>query len=232
MSAHDEAAPSRQGQAPARPPRPRPDRQHRGRIRGEGRLVGPLVAFLRGRAFVPACLFVGLVFVAGTGLELAVRFGWTPAGLLGAQRHTIVITGPGVDQPLATIQAYVLGAVAQPGVYALPPGSRVQDLVRAAGGMLPDADPARVDLAAPVADGQQIYVPRVGEVIPADSNGLVNLNTASADDLHAALGISLDIARRIVAYRAVHGPFTAVSQLLLVPISRSTYDRIKFLVTT
>jgi competence protein ComEA len=113
-------------------------------------------------------------------------------------------------------------------VYTLAAVARVSDLVQAAGGLTPDADLTRVDLAAHVADGQEVYVPRIGEVVPADLNGLVNLNVATAQELHDALGISLEIAQRIVAYRTAHGPFTAVSQLLLVPISRSTYDRIKY----
>jgi competence protein ComEA len=74
-------------------------------------------------------------------------------------------------------------------------------------------------------------VPRVGEVISPSVGALVNVNTATAQELHNALGISLIIAQRIVAYRVGHGNFTVVSQLLLVPISRSTYDRIRYLVT-
>lgn len=191
---------------------------------------GPLGVALASRAFVPVSLVLGLALLAGSGLLVALRLGWTPPSF-AARPHTITITGPGAGGAPAPLQASILGAVAQPGVYALPDGARLGDLVRAAGGLLPDADMTRVDLAAPVADGQQIYVPRVGEIVPPDWSGLVSLNTASAEDLHLALGISLDISRRIVAYRAVHGAFTAVSQLLLVPISRSTYDRIKYLVT-
>lgn len=191
---------------------------------------GPLGAALASRAFVPVSLVLCLGLLAGSGLLVALRLGWAPP-TFAARPHTITITGPGTSGTPDPLQASILGAVAQPGVYALPDGARVGDLVRAAGGLLPDADTTRVDLAAPVADGQQIYVPRVGETVPPDWSGLVNLNTASAEDLHLALGLSLDIARRIVAYRTVHGAFTAVSQLLLVPISRSTYDRIKYLVT-
>lgn len=191
---------------------------------------GPIGAALASRAFVPVTIILGLFLLAGSGLLVAWHLGWALPSF-AARPHTITITGPDAGGTPAPAQASILGAVAQPGVYALPDGARVGDLVRAAGGPLPDADIARVDLAAPVADGQQIYVPRVGETVPPDWNGLVNLNTTSADDLHLDLGLSLDIARRIVAYRTVHGAFTAVSQLLLVPISRSTYDRIKYLVT-
>jgi competence protein ComEA len=194
--------------------------------------AGRLMArFVGSRAFVPIGLGLGLMLVAATGVQLAARWGWALPAPWQTRPHTIQITGPGVDQASTTIQAYILGAVEAPGVYTLDEGARVGDLVQAAGGLLPEADAARVNLAARVADGQEIYVPRVGEVVPPDLTGLVNLNTASAQELHDALGISLDVARRIVAYRETHGSFTAVSQLLLVPISRTTYDRIKDLVT-
>lgn len=146
-----------------------------------------------------------------------------------ASASTLTITGPGANS--ATIAAYVLGDVASPGVYTLPSSARVQDLVAAAGGTLPDADLTRVDLAARVADGQEVYVPRVGETVPLMLGGKVDINVASAEDLHSALGISLTIARHIVAYRVAHGSFTAISQLLLVPISRAEYDKIRDLVT-
>jgi competence protein ComEA len=146
-----------------------------------------------------------------------------------ASATTITITGPGSGS--ASIAGYILGDVASPGVYTLPYGARVQDLVAAAGGALSDADLTRVDLAARVADGQEVYVPRMGETVPLMLGGKVDINVASAEDLHHALGISLTISRRIVAYRVAHGSFTAVSQLLLVPISRAEYDKIKDLVT-
>lgn len=146
---------------------------------------------------------------------------------LGAS--TLTITGPGATS--TTITAYILGDVATPGVYTLSEGARVQDLVDAAGGAQSDADLTQVDLAARVADGQEVYVPAIGETVPLTLGGKVDINVASVTDLHHALGVSLTIARRIVVYRAAHGSFTAVSQLLLVPISRSEYDRIKDLVT-
>jgi competence protein ComEA len=98
-------------------------------------------------------------------------------------------------------------------------------------GALPTADLTRVNLASPVSDGQSIYVPQVGEQVPLELGGKIDINLATAQQIHDALNISLTIARRIVDYRAKHGNFTAVSQLLLVPISKAEYDRIKDLVT-
>ena len=79
-------------------------------------------------------------------------------------------------------------------------------------------------------DGSSVYVPRKGEVIPAEINGKLDLNQASATELHNALGLSTTICKRVVAYRTAHGNFTAISQLLLVPVSQTTFDRIKNLV--
>ncbi len=133
-------------------------------------------------------------------------------------------------QPAADIQAYIVGAVVHPGVYPLNSGDRVDTLLQKAGGALPDADLVRVNLAAHVTDGEEVYVPRVGEALPGGLDGggpgKVNINTASAEDMHTLLGISLTTATKIVAYRQAHGNYTAITQLLNV-MSRSTYDKIK-----
>jgi competence protein ComEA len=132
------------------------------------------------------------------------------------------------------IAVYIVGAVNHPGVYHLPASARVQDLVAAAGGALPQADLVRVNMAAPLFDGEEVYVPLIGEPYPStvgDSGIRVNINLASATTLRTQLGISSKTADAIVAYRQKHGPFTSVDQLLLVPISRTIYDRIKDLVT-
>ncbi len=189
--------------------------------------MGTILGWMRSWVFLAgnAVALVALLAVAGVRLAPMIQ-----AALSQPAQSAITITGPGVGAP-TTITAYILGDVAAPGVYTLAADARVQALVAAAGGVYRDADLARVDLAAHVADGQEIYVPRIGETIPLMLGGKVDINVASAADLHNALGIQLATARRIVAYRTAHGSFTAVSQLLLVPISLTTYDHIKTLVT-
>jgi competence protein ComEA len=139
----------------------------------------------------------------------------------------------------STVVVSVVGLVARPGLVTLPSGSRVADAVEAAGGLLPEADPATVNLAAVVADGQQIAVgvPGAGTgssgspAGPAQS-GPVNLNTATASDLDALPGIGPVLAQRIVSYREQQGRFTSVEQLDDVPgIGPSIYDQLKTLVT-
>jgi competence protein ComEA len=184
----------------------------------------------RSKPFVAAnaLLLAALLLLAGVRFVPAIQGALAQVGQ--PAQPAISITGPGASAT-SSVTAYILGDVAAPGVYTLAEGARVQALVAAAGGALGDADLTRVDLAARVADGQEVYVPQVGETVPLTLGGKVDVNIASADDLHHALGLQLAIADRIVAYRVAHGPFTAISQLLLVPISRATYDKIKALVT-
>lgn len=188
---------------------------------------GPLGKALAWRYFSVCSLMLSCVLTIGIGYLLLARTGnWPPAFM--RPHPTVAITGPGVNQQ---IEGYVLGAVIRPGVYTLQRGARVRELVIAAGGLLDNADITRVDLAGLLADGQAVYIPRLGEQVPLQLGGKLNLNAASETDLHNALGITTAIARKIVAYRAAHGPFTSISQLLLVPVSKTTYDRIRDLVT-
>jgi competence protein ComEA len=148
--------------------------------------------------------------------------------------------GPGAADPAAAgaasgeVVVHVAGAVGEPGVQRLPAGSRVVDAVGAAGGAGPDADLGRVNLAAPLQDGQQVYLPKVGEAPPAapaggapgDAGGAsgpsppgaagppINVNTASAAELEALPGVGPATAEAIVAHRDQNGPFTAVDQLI------------------
>ena len=119
---------------------------------------------------------------------------------------------------------HVAGAVIAPGVHLLPAGARTIDAVTAAGGLTADANPDAVNLAAPVVDGQRVYVPRIGEVAPVvvdpgaspvstTPSGPVNLNTATADDLDSLPGVGPSTAAAILAHREQHGPFATVDDL-------------------
>jgi len=125
----------------------------------------------------------------------------------------------------STVVVSVVGLVGRPGLVTLPSGSRVADAVEAAGGLLPEADPASVNLAAVVADGQQVAVGVPGAAGSGGggggggtgASGPVNLNTATAADLDALPGVGPVLAGRIVDYRTEHGRFTSVDQLDDVP---------------
>lgn len=130
--------------------------------------------------------------------------------------------------PPSTVSAEVVvqmaGAVVRPGVYRLPTGSRVADLVAAAGGPTDGVDASSLPLAAKVNDGQRIYLSRPGEVAPstAGANGIagdkqpLDLNAASTAELDALPGVGPSTAAAIVAYREAHGSFRSVDGLLEV----------------
>ncbi len=135
-----------------------------------------------------------------------------------------------------TVVVSVVGLVAEPGLVTLAPGSRVADAVDSAGGLLPDADPASVNLAAVVADGQQVAVgvpAAAGAAEPVTTAatggaaGPVNLNTADLALLDGLPGIGPVLAQRIVEHREQQGPFRQVEDLLDVPgIGPAIVDRL------
>ena len=119
---------------------------------------------------------------------------------------------------------HVVGAVRTPGVYELPSGSRVIDAVNEAGGLGRNADPASVNLARVVQDGEQVFVSRIsrataseGAVTDPNQNGLVNINLADATALEQLPRIGPTLAERIVSYRDANGPFASIDSLLDVP---------------
>lgn len=135
------------------------------------------------------------------------------------------------------------GAVAHPGLYKLPPDSRVQAALAAAGGLSPQADVHRINRAAKLHDGQKLYVLSQGESTPplaassgqgcegqactsaeggvagsdTEGQGLVNINTANATQLTQLPGVGPAIAQKIIDYRTANGPFTSVDDLTKVP---------------
>jgi competence protein ComEA len=190
-------------------------------------------SLLGGRTLTPARLAValaGLAAVVGLGGVVA---GWvlrTPPSTeslipLAAGATAAPSSAPQLA-PVDGIVVQAAGAVVAPGVYRLPNDARVIDLIDAAGGLAPGADPNRLALAAKVADGERVYVPIVGEPLPAavgsggakgmGDAGPVDLNTANESDLDALPGIGPATAAAIVAHRDRHGPFTSVDQLLEV----------------
>jgi competence protein ComEA len=137
------------------------------------------------------------------------------------------------------VVVHVAGAVNAPGVQRLASGARVVDAVEAAGGARVDADVGRINLAAVLEDGQQVYVPAVGEEVaprravdPGTSDEPIDLNDADADELDALPGIGPALAQAIVAHREQHGPFASIDELLDVRgIGEAKLDQLRPLVT-
>ena len=123
------------------------------------------------------------------------------------------------------VVVHVVGAVRRPGLYRFDEGARVADALARAGGSTRRADLAVVNLAAPLADGQQVVVPRRGgtpgtapSATPAGGatgvpSGPVHLNTATVEQLDELPGVGPVTAQRIGDYREQHGPFGSVDEL-------------------
>jgi competence protein ComEA len=136
----------------------------------------------------------------------------------------------------------VLGAVRRPGLVRLPDDSRVEDAIDAAGGLLPSADPAEINLAQPLGDGQQVFIGTrahpSGEVRATGGGGAttagggqagsqIDLNSATASQLDTLPGVGPVTAERIIAWRAEHRRFSRVEELQEVDgIGPKTYAQI------
>ncbi len=135
-------------------------------------------------------------------------------------------------------------------MYSLPAASRVSDAIQAAGGLKPEADSNLLNLAAPVNDGQRLWIPARSSATPvtvSENTGSIcvtmtplpptqdhplNINTATVDQLDLLPGIGAVKAAQIIAYRNQNGPFTAIEDLQNVPgITASIYEKIKDLIT-
>jgi competence protein ComEA len=119
---------------------------------------------------------------------------------------------------------HVAGEVTRPGLVVVPAGARIADVIVAAGGATSVADLSLVNLAAGVADGAQVVVPRFGasaapvhRAAAAEPDSTVHVNSADLDDLMRLPGIGPVTARQILDYRTANGPFQVVEDLLDVP---------------
>ncbi|MET1002463.1 MAG: DUF655 domain-containing protein [Acidimicrobiia bacterium] len=185
---------------------------------------------------------IGVVALVIIGAVVAwMRVGSSAAPAPAAPASSVVPSPSSAAPAVALV--HVVGAVVAPGVVELDAGARVLDALTAAGGATPDADLQRLNLAAPVADGQRVAVPRIGEALPPPVEGIadpgsggpsgpVNLNTATAAELEVLPGIGPTLAGAIVAEREKRGRFESVEDLKQVRgIGEQRFADLKELVT-
>lgn len=156
------------------------------------------------------------------------------SGETGSGGSTGAVGGGQNQNPPGPLVVSVVGLVAKPGVVEVRPGARVVEAIDKAGGLLPEANPASVNLAAPLADGQQIVVgvepapvapggvggAGIAGAAPSgatQSGGAININTATATQLEELPGIGPATAAKIVDFREKNGPFPSVDALEEVP---------------
>lgn len=159
----------------------------------------------------------------------------------------------------APIAVHVIGAVPRPGLYEFPEGARVQDAIDAAGGLLAEGNADALNLAALLEDGQQLDIPYQGGSAPTEDTSLnlpsadetptdgsennteeansdvelVNINSASLEELDTLPGIGPTTAQKIIDYREVNGPFSTIEDIMNVSgIGPATFEEIQDLITT
>lgn len=149
--------------------------------------------------------------------------------------------GENVTGQREDIYVHICGAVQSPGVYALPEGSRLYEAIEAAGGFLPDACQDYCNLALTVSDGMQYQIPTEDEALSGnlpeamqenlssyDSQGLLNINLATAAELMSLPGIGQTRADAIITYREQHGAFACKEDIMQVAgVKDAVYEKIE-----
>jgi len=191
-------------------------------------------------------------------LALGVIAGLLSAGLIllvsqPPRGNPITLLPPPTPVP---IQVQVSGEVHAPGVYALPPGSRLQEAIAAAGGFTAEANSAALNLASPLEDGFWVQVPSqiktetpfptaagssgarssAGEqpspTTAESTSSLIDINTATQEELESLPGIGPVTAQKIIAFREENGPFTSIEEIQKVSgIGPATFEKIRELIT-
>jgi competence protein ComEA len=178
--------------------------------------------------------------------------GFIVVGVLLGVGVLFLVTRPPRGEPIALlppptaspVTVYVSGSVINAGMYSLPVGSRVNDAIQAAGGFSDQANTSAINLAKVLEDGEQIAVPVLndasvnnGDSSPISPNvnlsvALININTATLEELDTLPGIGPITSQDIIDYRKANGPFSSIEAIMDVPgIGQAKFDKIKELIS-
>ncbi len=203
---------------------------------------------IRAMFFIP-----GMLWLAGCGINSGQISYYS--GKQNIEEHNESEKLSGADDlctaDVPSVYVSITGAIVHPGVYIMPIGSRVFDVINAAGGIVNGEEISDINLVYIIEDGMQIHIARKDEStnavlsaetigVTADSgnagtgnaNGLVDINTANAEKLMTLTGIGKTRAEAIIAYREAHGRFYAIDEIMNVSgIKEATYEKIKDKIT-
>lgn len=178
------------------------------------------LSFTREQIVVAVVVVLGLLFVGSRLLNRSHAVAAPPIPTAASTSTTGAAAASG-----ALMYVDVVGAVRRPGLYRLSRGSRVADALARAGGATRKAQLELLNVAAPLADGEQVVVPRRGAppavsasgAVGAAATGPVHLSTATAEQLDSLPGVGPVTAQKILDYRQQHGGFSSVDELDAVP---------------
>ncbi|MEC2179288.1 competence protein ComEA [Bacillus subtilis] len=158
--------------------------------------------------------------------------------------NTVVKQEANNDESSETIVIDIKGAVQHPGVYEMRTGDRVAQAIEKAGGTSEQADEAQVNLAEILQDGTVVYIPKKGEETAVQQGGgrsvqsdggkgaLVNINTATLEELQGISGVGPSKAEAIIAYREENGRFQTIEEITKVSgIGEKSFEKIKSSIT-
>ncbi len=205
----------------------------------------PIIAFLGAIVILIVFVVLGTVWTSVTMPQEDSSTGNNSDKIVVSQSENSDSEGT-YEANASTLFVHIAGSVKNPGLYELPQGSRVSDAVSAAGGMSEDANTSSVNLARQLTDGEQIIVASNEDILAATetetsngspsgevfSQGKVNINTASAEELMTLDGVGEATADKIIAYRQENGPFARIEEIKEVSgIGEKKFEAMKDAIT-
>ena len=200
---------------------------------------------MKKRLFLPVVWMTAIVLTACSPDSVLIVGGETYTAPLGQQEIGEEVGAAETDgvpesSDGAVVMVHICGWVAAPGVYGVPEGSRVYEVIDLAGGFLPEAAESYLNLAQVVSDGQKLVVPSVDEIradpyglsVGEGESSLININTADKTRLMTLPGIGQSRAEAIIAWREQNGSFQTPEEIMQVSgIKEAAYEKIKRLIT-